>query len=258
MTSSSTLQPPRPLDSPGLLGQAMLKLVSERARIASVRALSPRMRLVTLRSAAYRDLVVVPGDKLQLRVAGLSFRTFTPMRLTRTDDALDVVAFLHGGATPAAKWVTALRAGDACHVRGPRRSLDVGAIQRSTIFFGDETSIGLAAALCGTPLGGLDTHFVFEVDDPADARRALDALAALGPARLRAAELVKRRVDDAHLEEVELALARHAGADAYRQYVLTGHARSIQRLVRSLRQAGVKTAQLMTKAYWAPGKVGMD
>jgi NADPH-dependent ferric siderophore reductase len=258
MTSSSTTLPGAGRDLPGPIGQAVLKLVAEPATVASVRALSARMRLVTLRSPAFRGLVAVPGDKLQLRVAGLAFRTFTPLRLTRADDTLDFVACLHGGATPAAKWLAAASAGDACHVRGPRRSLDVGAIHRSTVFFGDETSIGLAAALCGTPLAGLDTAFVFEVDEPDDARRALEGLAALGPARLLQAQLVKRRAADAHLEEIEQLLARHAGADAYRQYVLSGRAGSIQRLARLLRRSGVKPSQLMTKAYWAPGKVGLD
>jgi len=256
--SSSTTLPRAARDLPGPIGQAMLKLVADAASVVSVRALSPRMRLVTLRSPAFREAVIVPGDKLQLRVAGLSFRTFTPLRLSRADDTLEIVAYLHGGATPAGKWLAAAGAGDACHVRGPRRSLDVGAIDRSTVFFGDETSIGLAAALCGTPLEGLDTQFVLEVDEPDDARRALEGLAALGPARLRQARLVKRRADDAHLDEVAQLLARHAGADAYRHYVLSGHARSIQRLVRGLRQAGVTPSQVMTKAYWSPGKVGMD
>ena len=55
--------------------------------------------------------------------------------------------------------------GEPCHVLGPRRSLDLGTIQRSTVFFGDETSLGLARALCSTPLGAVDTHFIFETGD---------------------------------------------------------------------------------------------
>ena len=244
--------------APGLLGHALLKLVSQPASVASVRALSVRLRLVTLRSPAFRTLVAAPGDKLQLRVAGMSFRTYTPLRLTGDADALDFVGCLHGGATPAAKWLADARAGDACHVRGPRRSMDLAAIRQSTVFFGDETAIGLAAALCTLPLGGLDTHFVLEVDDADDTRRALGALAGLGLDRLRQAQLVQRRVDGAHLDEVEEIFARLAGADAFRHFVLAGHARSIQRLVRVLRHAGVAPARMLAKAYWAPGKVGLD
>jgi len=253
---SSAWAPPAP-PPPGPFGQAMLRLVSEPATVTGVRALSARLRLVTLRAGAFRTHVDVPGDKLQVRVEGLAFRTFTALRLSG-GDALEFVSYLHGGATPGAKWLAAVRAGDACHVRGPRRSLDVGAIARSTVFFGDETGIGLAAALCSTPLGGLDTHFVLEVDDPADTRRGLEALAALGPARLRQAQLVKRQVGDAHLAEVEEALARHARADAYRHFVLCGSAPAIQRMVRTLRRLGVAREHLQAKAYWAPGKVGLD
>jgi NADPH-dependent ferric siderophore reductase len=243
---------------PGRMGQAMLRLVAQSAAVAAVHALSARVRLVSLRSGAFRDLVTVPGDKLQVAVGGLAFRTFTPVRPAGAGDALDVIAYLHGGATPGAKWLAAAHAGDACHVRGPRRSLDVGAIHRSTVFFGDETSIGLAAALCATPLGGLDTHFVLEVDDPADTRRALDALAQRGLGRLGTAQLVKRRGVDEHLAEVEDVLARHARADAYRQYVLSGHACSIRRLSRALRGLGVDRRQVTAKAHWSPGKVGLD
>ena len=262
MTSPFTTTPGAPraasAEAPGLLGHALLKLVSQAAEVSAVRALSARVRLVTLRSAAFRTRAAVPGDKLQLRVAGMSFRTFTPLRLTGEADALDLVGYLHGGATPAAKWLADARRGQACHVLGPRRSMDLAAIQRSTVFFGDETTIGLAAALCTLPLGGLDTHFVLEVDDAEDTRRALGALAALGLGRLGQVQLVERRVDGAHLGEVEDVLARHAGADAYRHFVLGGHARSIQRLVRALRSAGVAPQRMLSKAYWAPGKVGLD
>lgn len=262
MTSPSTTTPPAPREAPagepGMFGNALLKLVSQSADVASVRALSARLRLVTLRSPAFRTRVAVPGDKLQLRVAGMSFRTFTPLRLTGDADAIDVVGYLHGGATPAGKWLADARAGNACHVLGPRRSMDLGAIRSSTVFFGDETTIGLAAALCTLPLGGLDTHFVLEVDDAEDTRRALGALAALGLERLRQVQLVERRADGAHLDEIEEVLARHAGADAFRHFVLGGHARSIQRFVRALRRAGVAPSRMLSKAYWAPGKAGLD
>jgi hypothetical protein len=57
---------------------------------------------------------------------------------------------------------------------------------------------------------------------------------------------------------VETALARYAGADSYRQYVLSGQASTIQRLQRGLKAAGAKPSQMLVKAYWAPGKIAMD
>jgi NADPH-dependent ferric siderophore reductase len=239
---------------PGLFGQAVLRLMTHVSDVHAVQALSPHFRLVSLRSDAFRRMAHVPGDKMQVRVGGMAFRTFTPFRMGEGDDSMDLLGYLHGSA-PAARWLGAVAPGDRCHVMGPRRSMDLPAIDRSTVFVGDETSLGLALALCGTPLGGLDTHFIFEVDDASEVRSVLDAL---GRGMLQHAWLVERRPGGAHLVEAETALARYAGADSYRQYVLSGQSLSIQRLQRSLKAAGAKPSQMLVKAYWAPGKTALD
>jgi len=244
---------PRRAD-PGVFGQAVLKLMTHETRVDAVHALSPHFRLVSLRSDALRRVAHVPGDKVQLRVGGMAFRTFTPFRLGEGDDRLEVLGYVHGSA-PAARWLGTVAPGDRCHVMGPRRSMDLAAIDRSTVFFGDETSLGLALALCGTPLGGLDTHFIFEVGDAAEVRAVLESM---GRGMLRHAWLVERRADGAHLVEIVTALARYAAADTYRQYVLSGQAPAIQRLQRTLRSAGAKPSQMLVKAYWAPGKTALD
>jgi ferric-chelate reductase (NADPH) len=241
-------------DAPGLVCQAVLRLMAHATRVDAVHALSPRFRLVSLRGEALRRSVHVPGDKVQVRVAGMAFRTFTPFRMAEGDDSLALLGHVQGSA-PAARWLGEVAPGDRCHVRGPRRSMDLAAIDRSTVFFGDETSLGLALALCGTPLGGLDTHFIFEVGDAAEVRTVLEAT---GRGMLRHAWLVERRPDGAHLADVEAALARYARADSFRQYVLSGQSLAIQRLQRALRGAGAKPSQMLARAYWAPGKIALD
>jgi NADPH-dependent ferric siderophore reductase len=250
----AALREPVRVDEPGRVGQAVLKLMTHVATVDAVHALSPRFRLVALRGEAFRRQPHVPGDKIQLRVGGMAFRTFTPFRLGGAEDSASLLGYVHGDA-PAARWLGSVAPGDRCHVLGPRRSMNLAAIDRSTVFFGDETSLGLALALCGTPLGGLDTHFMFEVDDADEARAVLSAM---GHGMLQHAWLVQRRPGDAHLAEMAGALARYAGADSYRQYVLSGRSQSIQRLQRSLKAAGAKPSQMLVKAYWAPGKTALD
>ena len=252
-TPSARLEPVRRTE-PGLIGQAVLRLVTHDSRVDAVDVLSPRFRLVSLRSEAFRRSAHVPGDKIQVRVGGMAFRTFTPFRLREGGDGLALLGYRHGDA-PAARWLGDVAPGERCQVLGPRRSLDLTAIERSTVFVGDETSLGLALALCGTPLGGLDTHFIFEVDDAAEVRPVLEAG---GRGMLQHAWLVERRPDGSHLVAVEAALARYAGADSYRQYVLTGQSLTIQRLQRTLKAAGAKPSQMLAKAYWAPGKAALD
>jgi ferric-chelate reductase (NADPH) len=251
---ATTLREPVRRAEPGLFGQAVLKLMTHDTRVDAVHALSPRFRLVSLRSEALRRVAHVPGDKVQVRVAGMAFRTFTPFRLGEGDDSIALLGYEHGDAL-AAQWLGHVAPGDRCQVLGPRRSLDLAAIDRSTVFFGDETSLGLALALCGTPLGGLDTHFIFEVDDAVEVRSVLDAM---GRGMLQHAWLVERQAGGGHLEPVEAALARYAGADSFRQYVLSGPSLSVQRLHRGLKAAGVRPAQTLVKAFWAPGKTALD
>jgi NADPH-dependent ferric siderophore reductase len=47
-------------------------------------------------------------------------------------------------------------------------------------------------------------------------------------------------------------------AAAGASFILTGKATSIQRLQRALKAQGVPRSRLLTKAYWAPGKTGLD
>ena len=253
-TTSPAQGAPARRDRPGLFGQAVLRLMTLETQVDAVHALSPHFRLVTLRGEALRGLAHVPGDKVQVRVQGMAFRTFTPFRMGGDDDSLALLGYLHGGA-PASRWLGGVAPGDTCHLLGPRRSLDLAAIDRSTVFVGDETSLALALALCSTPLGGLDTHFIFEVDDAAEVRSVLDAM---GRGMLGHAWLAERRPGGTHLPEVEAALARYAGADSFRQYVLSGQAGTIQRLQRGLKAAGARPSQMLVKAYWAPGKTALD
>jgi len=248
------LRPDAAGNAPGLFESALLKVVAHETRVCAVHALSPRFRLVSLRSEALRRMAHVPGDKVQARVAGMAFRTFTPFRLGEGDDALELLGFVRDGV-PAGDWLGALAPGDRCHVLGPRRSMNLAAIDRSTVFVGDETSLGLALALCGTPLGGLDTHFIFEVADAVEVRAVLEAM---GRGMLRHASLVERRPDGSHLLEVEASLKRYAGADSFRQYVLSGQSTTLQRLQRVLKAAGARPSQILAKAYWAPGKIALD
>jgi NADPH-dependent ferric siderophore reductase len=244
---------PRASD-PGVIGQAVLRLLTQPVTVGAVHVLSPRFRLVSLHGDAFRTRAHVAGDKLQVRVGGMAFRTWTPLRLGNGDDVVELLGYVHGQA-PAGRWLDGVAPGDRCHVLGPRRSLDLAAIDRSTVFFGDETSLGLALALCSTALGGLDTHFIFEVGDVDEVRGVLEAM---GRGMLRHAWIVARQADDAHLADVDAALTRYATADSFRQYVLSGRAGAIQHLGRTLKRGGVKPSQMLVKAYWAPGKIALD
>src|SRR5690606_12971996 len=132
---------------------------------------------------------------------------------------------------------------------GPRRSLDFSGLDGPVVLFGDEPSFALAMALRAGRQGAQDIC-LFEVNDTPEARTVLDAIG------LGDAHTIARTSGDAHLVEASSTLVRLAGNNAH--VFLTGRAPSIQQVVRSLKAAGIASSRIRSKAYWAPGKVGLD
>ncbi|QIG78562.1 siderophore-interacting protein [Stakelama tenebrarum] len=219
------------------------------ARVVAVEPLSPHFRLIDLEGDALKDVTWALGQKVQVAMgSGLAARTYTPMSWDADRGATRLLAFAHGDG-PGSRWTTGLQVGDTCQFFGPRRSLDLSGLGRPVMLFGDETSFGLAASLRESPQGG-DARFVFEVSDAGESR---PVLAAFG---LGDAIVVERAADDTHLAEAEDRLVGHVAAGG--DFILTGKAPSIQRVSRALKAAGIGSARLKAKAYWAPGKTGLD
>lgn len=242
------IAPALPTDEPepprGRLAQAVLRLFTHAATVTRVLPISPHFRAVTLGIDNLRSARWVPGDKVQIVVDGGATRTFTPFDWNHRTGQLDLLLHVSGD-TPAARWAAALQPGRACQVLGPRRSLALATLDGPALCFGDETSFALALALQPR---ALPTRFLFEVGDLVEARAVLHQIG------LDAADLVERRADGSHRAELEAALLQAAE----RRFVLSGPSVSIQHLTQALRRHGVKPARLLVKAYWAPGKVGLD
>lgn len=229
---------------PGLITRKLLQLLMRPARVAGIETPSPRFRIVHLEGEALRDVGWMPGQKVQIAIgSGLSNRTYTPMTWDEAGGSTSLLAFLHGDG-PGSQWAEGLRAGDGCHFFGPRRSLDLAAPGSPLVLFGDETSFGLAASL------RRDATLLFEAGDTGEAHATL---AGIG---IGHAMVLGRTGGDAHLLAAEAEIRRHAAAGAH--FVLTGKAASIQRLIQCLRSAGVGSSRISSKAYWAPGKTGLD
>ncbi|MBW7969733.1 siderophore-interacting protein [Bradyrhizobium sp. BR 10289] len=227
----------------------LLRWLMRPARVTSVETLSPRFRLIALESEALKDVVWTAGQKVQVAMgAGLSARTYTPMSWDTAHGRTRLLAFTHGDG-PGSRWASGLRDGDTCQFFGPRRSLDLAGLMPPVVLFGDETSFGLAAALRSNLHAGGALH-MFEATEIVEARHVLEAI------HLNEARLIARNAGDAHLATVEAEFLRLAANGA--QFVLTGKASSIQRVSRTLKAAGVASSRIKAKAYWAPGKTGLD
>jgi len=238
--------PPAP---PGRVSRTLLRWLMRSARVAAVETLSPHFRLVDLEGEALRNVAWTAGQKVQISMGStLSARTYTPMSWDADRGRTRILTFAHGDG-PGSRWASGLREGDTCQFFGPRRSLDLCGLESPVVLFGDETSFGLAAALRDSPQADGAIH-VFEASDLTASRRVLEAIG------LGQATLIERIADDAHLAAAEAEVVRLAASVA--QFVLTGKASSIQRVGRALKAVGIVSSRVMTKAYWAQGKTGLD
>jgi ferric-chelate reductase (NADPH) len=236
-------------DPPGRVTRALLRWLMRPARVAAVETLSPHFRLADLESEALRNVAWTAGQKIQVSMgSGLSARTYTPMSGDADSGRTRILTFAHGDG-PGSRWASGLREGDTCRFFGPRRSLDLSGLGSPVVLFGDETSFGLAAALRDSPHARGAIH-VFEASDVAESRPVLEAIG------LGRATLIERIADDAHLAAAEAEVLRLAASGAH--FVLAGKVSSIQRVSRALKAVGVASSRVKTKAYWAPGKIGLD
>ncbi|HEY6725775.1 MAG TPA: siderophore-interacting protein [Polyangiaceae bacterium] len=237
--------------SPRGIEGAITRWFMKRATVRECNVLGEQFRLVTLSGDALRGVKWLPGQKLQVALGSWAYRTFTPLSWDAEQGSTQLLLFLHGEA-PASAWGRALQVGNSCTLFGPRDSLDLSALDRPALVFGDETSFGLAHSMRFTPKGAAGVRMLFEVTSKQTARGILDQL---GVADV---DLVERRPDDAHLNEVEQLAVDQLQTRSIQSWVLSGKASSIQRVSKRLRSLGVARGRIRTRAYWAPGKVGLD
>ncbi|WP_447727659.1 siderophore-interacting protein [Sphingomonas koreensis] len=234
---------------PGRLSQTLLRLLMRQARIVATERLAERFKLITLEGPALAGVAWTPGQKIQIAMgSAFTARTYTPLEWNAAAGRACILGFEPGNG-PGSAWVRNVEPGDACDLFGPRGSLDLRRTPRSAAVFGDETSIGLAYALAQLDPARSVTC-LFEVTDAESVRQVLIQLG------MREAKLFAKQDSDAHFEAMEAAIPALATAGA--GFVLTGKATTVQRLRQSLKRYGVPAASILTKAYWAPGKTGLD
>lgn len=246
-----------PVDSPerpgttaaGRLSRALLRMLMKRASVVTSEPVADGFRLITLEGAALKGVEWTAGQRIQIAMNSLFIaRTYTPIEWSRAAGRTCIVAYAHGDG-PGSAWVRSVQPGDECDIFGPRRSLDLRHINGPLAVFGDETSIGLAYALVRQDRSRSAVCY-FEVGDRESAAQLVAQL------QIETVTLFERRNDNGHVAEMEAALPPLVGAG--RSFVLTGQAGTIQRLRQGLKRQAVPATRIVTKAYWAPGKTGLD
>lgn len=234
----------------GRLESALLKLFTRSARVLDIEDVGDAFRIVTLGGEALRGAEWTPGDKIQIQLGGWTQRTYTPMGWDADGGRTRILVYLHAGG-PGAQWARALRKGDDCVVFGPRRSVRLAPAPSTVIVVGDETSLGLAAALADQ-MAAPAVLGLFEVSRAGDTAPMIERL------DMQGAALCLRLGNDAHFTEMEARLAALLRTHPEADVVLTGRAGAIQRMGKLLKRENLAAGRRQIKAYWAPGKTGLD
>jgi len=97
--------------------------------------------------------------------------------------------------------------------------------------------------------GASPPNYLFEVTSVEESRQVLQALGLV-------AALLSRASDDAHLVQADAHLPAWAAQNC--AFVLTGRSSFVQRMGRKLKALGIPSNRIAAKAYWAPGRKGLD
>lgn len=230
-----------------LLGSVLGPLLFRSARVASATLLEPRLLRLVLASPSLVGVEGGPGQKVQLFLPEIGMRTYSPVEWDAAKGSFELLVLLHAD-TPGPTFARALAVGAPVQFMGPRRSTPLEA-GRALVLFGDETSFAVARAFELATPGSVQA--VFEVTGRAAWLPVLDTLG------LGSAHLVERAAEGTHLVEAGLALVERLRARPEAALVTTGRASSIQSVRSQLKASGLLRAGA-SKAYWAPGKVGLD
>ncbi|RYE98253.1 MAG: siderophore-interacting protein [Oxalobacteraceae bacterium] len=232
----------------GALSRAVARMIARRATIIATEKLTDELVAITLEATGFRGVTWTPGEKVQIAMNSVfDTRTYTPIEWDADRGRTRILGFLHG-IGPGCVWLRNAKVGDTCDVLGPRHSLNVCKLEGPIAFFGDETSMALAYALSRER--GTFCFYHFEADDAGSTRLIAEQWG------LDEVNVVARTAGESHLYKLEAALPSLAEKGA--TFILTGKAHTIQRLKVGLRGLDVPARRAISKAYWAPGKIGLD
>jgi ferric-chelate reductase (NADPH) len=221
------------------------------AKVEAIDEVSSKFRLITLSSEKFKAATMQPAAKVRLNAGNWEMRAYTPLSIDAVAGRVQILAYLHGDGRGSV-WARSAMPGDFTHIMGLQESLALMELSQSAVLFGDETSFAAAKTLQSHLGPDIATRFVFEVSSEVEAQAVIDRL------DLRDAHLCIRDAHDAHIPLADKAIRRALADIATSHLVLTGNGRSIQAMRASLRNSYAGSIDYHVKAYWAPGKTGLE
>jgi len=225
----------RNIEPPSLF-EEIVRLLTRPAVVSKLEIMTDNFQLITLEGDNLKGVSWTPGQKIEVFLDSHIPSTYNPISWDSFNGVTRLVVYSSGAASAGAMQVNIAKPGEIWNIWGPRQSLDLTELRSPVLFFGDETSIGLAHALRATRNGLREVAFLFEASSPMESKIVLQKLGIDG------ATVLKRR-------EIEAAMHRLIEELAPEQFVLTGNAPSTRSLTKLLRGRHIPASKVMIMEY---------
>lgn len=216
--------------------------------------IAPHAYHIRIQSDALRGHTITAGEHLRLfvglgRDTALSskLRTYSIWAFDAATGTADLAICTHSNGI-GSEWVRAVGTGEAIHYMGPKGKLVADAGARSHLLIGDPSALAHLYAIRSGLTAAQHAAGLLYTPDPSDYYADLDGR--------RPFELVEQ-----HYDQTEALIAR---AERLRPTLppaltiyLAGDMRVCKALGRHFRDKWPQ-AEVRTKGFWMPGKVGMD
>lgn len=218
-----------------------VSLIGKSVQVSNVQKLSPNIVQIRLEGPNLQKIQLNAGDKIKLHIGQGWMRSYTPSRFDLQQGWMEIVIHVHGNGA-ASDWAAALQGGEETAFLGPASSMKHFAepVQRY-LFWGDETTLGLAQALYESLPEGTDFTAYIELKEE-------DCVALETFDYPYVAVYEKQRHGLALLHQLEeLNLAPETSLGIW----LSGEAGTVLELRKRMLSQGIQREQLRIKPYWS-------
>jgi ferric-chelate reductase (NADPH) len=208
------------------------------SKVVSNERLSPHFQFITIKGRSLKKPNWIPGQKIQVKLKGDEIRSYTPSSWNKDDGSFQTLVYMHGKG-PGALWARDVETNTKVTVLGPKTSLVIAPEVEHVLFFGDETTFGLAHAL-KTYNRDLQYNFFFEASDINESLPVLK--------RLNLEDSMLFRIGE--LEMISSEIKSVFNPTKKNQITLSGKQQSIVALREHLYDKDLPKEIIGTKVYW--------
>ncbi len=231
---------------PKWIGDWLESSTGPRLTVLATNYITSSVKKITFQGNVYKMDFIIGGASV-IRVSETDYRNYTVAHHDIEKGIIEIIFHIHGNGT-GSTYINTLKTGDELYISSPRGHRAYDPKVKQYVFFGDETTLGLACSLYSAlKQNDHQFQFIFELDD-----ENKDAPKVLG--------LENHTVfakDGSFSSEIWLRNLPLFQSPEFKttNFVLTGNVKSVQALRKVLKN--FNTGKILAQGYWLEGKKGL-